>query len=212
VNTLAYTPCKKQLRTINDFEEPETLSRAIIGLDDGLETAGNTLAGLMSTYETSVQDLDMGLRALEYKADAMRDTLGSPSLGISRDLATPTAWGAIASLSTKLEEIESKDIVTPQKLSDEILTSETRLRSQLEGRVKALAATKSASVDAQMDAFKVTLLQSLKVIHARLGQEHGRISRLESFLGTLPVPTPQANNPPQTNSAALEEKVKRLEA
>jgi hypothetical protein len=82
-HALAYTPYKKQLKTTNDFEEPEAISRAIMGLDEGLETAGNTLAELMSTYETSVQDLDMGLRALEYKANSIRDTLGSPNLGIS---------------------------------------------------------------------------------------------------------------------------------
>jgi hypothetical protein len=57
MTTLAYTPYKKQLKATNDVDKPEALTRAIVGLDDGLENAGNTLAGLMATYENFVQDL-----------------------------------------------------------------------------------------------------------------------------------------------------------
>jgi hypothetical protein len=109
--SLAYTPYKKQLKATDDVNKPKALTRAIVGLDDGLENAGNTLAGLMATYKSSVKELDMGLRVLEYKADTIRDTLGFRTMGISSELATPTAWGTIASLSTKLEEFEPEAIV-----------------------------------------------------------------------------------------------------
>jgi hypothetical protein len=121
---LAYTPYKRQLKSVEDVEKPGLLSKAIVKMDDGLEMAGNTLAELMTTYETSVQDLSMGLRALEYKANTIRDTLGAPNLGISRELATPMAWGTIASLSNKVEEFGSIEIVTPHKLANEIAKSE----------------------------------------------------------------------------------------
>jgi hypothetical protein len=120
-------------------EKPGVLSKAIVEMDDGLEMAGNTLkmAGntlteLMSTYESSVQDLSMGMRALEYKADTIRDALGAPNLGISRDLVTPTAWGTIASLSNKVEEFGSIKIVTPHKLANELAKSESKQKASLD--------------------------------------------------------------------------------
>jgi hypothetical protein len=60
---LAYTPYKRQLKYVEDVEKPGILSKAIVEMDDGLEMAGNTLAELMMTHETSVQDLSMGLYA-----------------------------------------------------------------------------------------------------------------------------------------------------
>jgi hypothetical protein len=68
---LSYTPYKRQLKSVEDVEKPGILSKAIVEMDDGLEMAGNTLAELMSTYEASVEDLSMGLRPLEYKADTI---------------------------------------------------------------------------------------------------------------------------------------------
>jgi hypothetical protein len=132
----------------------------------------------MATYENSVQDLDMRLRALEYKAGTIRDTLGSPTIGISRELATPTAWGTIASPCTKLEEFGNKEVITPHRLSTEIAKCESCLRSQLDSRVQDIADTKGPNVEAQLAELKVTLLQTVKVIQARIGQEHERISRL----------------------------------
>jgi hypothetical protein len=137
-------------------------------LDDWLETAGNTLSGLMATYKNSVQDLDLGPRALEYKADTIRDTLSSPTIGISRELATPTAWGTIAPLSTKLEEFGNKEVITPHRLSSEIAKCESRLRSQLDSSVHDIADTKGANVEAQLTELKSTLLQSFKVIQASM--------------------------------------------
>jgi hypothetical protein len=151
-------------------------------MKDGLVMAGNILAELMTMYETSVQDLSMGLRALEYKADTIRDALGAPNLGISRDLATPTAWDTIASLSNKVEKFDSIEIVTPYKLAKEIALSKSKLKANLDQQVKEIAHTKAASVEAQIADLKSTLLQSVKVIQTRIGQEHGKIFRLESIM------------------------------
>jgi hypothetical protein len=110
----------------------------------------------------------------------IRDTLGSPNLGIPRELAIPTTWGTITSLLTKLEEFGSKEVVTPQGLSNEISKCEARLRSQLEGRVKEIADTKGASVEAQLAELKSTLLQSVKVIQARcIGSDKTTVEYLD---------------------------------
>jgi hypothetical protein len=80
----------------------------------------------------------------------------------------------------------------------------------LERKVQGIADTKGASVDAQLSELKNTLLQSVKVIQSRLGQEHGRISRLESFLEKLRPDSNQHVNPPQASTAQLEDKVRQL--
>jgi hypothetical protein len=133
---------------------------------------------------------------LEYKADTIRDALGAPNLGISRELATSTVWGTIASLSNKVEEFGSIEIVTPaHKLANEIAKSESKVKASLDSQVKEIAHSKAASVEAQITDLKATLLQSVKVIQTWIGQEHGKISRLESFMETMRAEAVHHSNP-----------------
>jgi hypothetical protein len=77
-------------------------------------------------------------------------------------------------------------------------------------QVREIAHAKAASVEAQIADLKITLLQSVKVIQTRIGQEHGKISRLESFMETMRPEATRHASPFQTTSK-LEEKIKAFE-
>jgi hypothetical protein len=124
---LTYTPYKKQLRSTTEIDRPEIVAQVVLGLDDGLEQAGITLAMLMTTYETSVKDLEIGLRALEYKADSIQDTVGILTSLLSREVASPTAWGTIASIAMKLDEFGKMEVVAPGRLNSDLGKIETKL-------------------------------------------------------------------------------------
>jgi hypothetical protein len=120
------------------------------------------------------------------------------------------AWGTITSLSNKVEEFGSIEIVTSHKLANEIAKSESKLKASLDNQVKEIAHAKAASVEAQIADLKTTLLQSVKVIQTRISQEHGKISSLEPFMETMRAEAFHHSNPLQSTSK-LEEKIKVVE-
>jgi hypothetical protein len=145
--SLTYTPYKKQLRSSAEMDRPEIVARAVLGLDDGLEHAGITLAELMNTYETSVKDLEMGLRALEYKADSIRNTVGAPTSLLSRELASPTAWGTVASIAMKLDEFSKVEVITPARLNADLGKTESK---KLLSKMETVAASRVDSMQGQI--------------------------------------------------------------
>jgi hypothetical protein len=109
-----------------------------------------------------------------------------------------------------VEKFDSIEIVTPYKLAKEIAISESKLKANLDQQVKEIAHTKAVSVEAQIADLKSTLLQSVKVIQTRIGQEHGKISRLESVMETMRVEASHQSNSLRSTTK-LEEKIKSLE-
>jgi hypothetical protein len=66
-------------------------------------------------------------------------------------------------------------------------------------------------VEAQIANLKTTLLQSVKVIQTRIGQEHGKISRLESFMMEIMRAEAAHHSNPLQPTSKLKEKIKVLE-
>jgi hypothetical protein len=131
ITFLAFTPHKKQALTSDtlvSLSDADMIAKVILfsnNVDTSLANTTEILMSFMVNYEVSFKDLARGLKSLELRVFKIQDELGNPSAGLSKELASPTAWGTISSIASKLGDLEG-NVISALELRTSIQSSESR--------------------------------------------------------------------------------------
>jgi hypothetical protein len=205
---LAFSPYKKQFRVEDDstpHNSEDLLARiyqTIKVMDIGLEETSHLLLQFMTSYEESSLLLSKGLKSIEYRAASFENEFGSPPSTLSPEFASPTAWGTIAGIASKVTEIDSQMISTFD-LRAAIVTSEQRTRvfvdpvfkdvksleERVVARVKTLLAamTSNHELSFSVGELKATLVEAIRLLTLRIAANSDRLTILEQV--SAPVDT-----------------------
>jgi hypothetical protein len=168
------SPYRRQLmeRQPADEEDPfrldaEEALEILRKLDDGLEKTSNSLLVFTTEYEESAREENLGLRALEHKMDKLGREIGSKPRALKADIDTPTAWGSIGALASKVDAL-GKD----QRAIGE---STQRIVNQgldpIRHLVTSTLAQHSTALDGRMNKIKRFAVKSTQQLNARIDSE-----------------------------------------
>jgi hypothetical protein len=99
------------------------------------------------------------------------------------------------------------EVVTPARLNSDLGKIETKLLSKME----TVTASRVESMQNQIFGLQQNLLQSVKVVQAKVAEEHGRISRLENLVEIARLERTQFNFKDSGPLPALVERIEQFE-
>jgi hypothetical protein len=233
---LAFTPHKKQALatdTLVGLSDDDMIAKVISffnNVDTSLADTAEILMSFMANYELSFKDLARGLKSLELRVSEIRDELGNPSAGLSEEFASPTAWGTISSIASKLGDLEG-NVISASELRTSIQSSESRALATFNPKIEALnlkqfklssdvrelmLRSSTTPLDAKVQEVKATLLSAAGLLNNKISAESFRIDLLEQSNRhlTAPVHNPQADGSENLNAGLverIEERVNMME-
>jgi hypothetical protein len=231
---LAFTPHKRQAlepESLNGLTEAEILSRVIEffnKVDTSLAETAEIVMTFLTAYETSAKEFSRGLKSLELRITDVTDDTGSPPEGLSEEFASPSIWGTISSLASKLGDLE-KQAIGADELSNTIKAVEARLLARLTSdtnmldtkhaslasdvRVLSMAPNPVTTLQSDLVSVKGTILTMGRLMGKRIGSEAFRIDMLEHSSGHVnsAVAKPIVNSNQAQFAVEFGERVDRLE-
>eukprot|EP00978_Attheya_sp_CCMP212_P029175 scaffold102958_cov58-Attheya_sp.AAC.5 len=191
ISFLPFTPHKKQALstdTLVGLSDEDMIAKDISffnNVDTSLADTAEILMSFMAKYEFSFKDLARGLKSLELHVSEIRDELGNPSAGLSEDFASPTAWGTISSIASKLGDLEG-NIISASELRTSIQSSESRALATFNPKIEALNLKQfmlisdvrelmlrlsTTPLDAKVQEVKATLLSAAGLLNNKISAE-----------------------------------------
>jgi hypothetical protein len=232
--TLGYSPYKRAnipMAEVFEAGSPEEMKQKVKfifeRMEDGLFDTSEVLLRLLVDYDTTVKTMALGISSLEFRANSFYKEFGTPSIGLAAEFTSPTAWGTIAGIASKVTEMDAH-MLRPQELNKAIVASEdrskaifitmasisaveTRLNQGLSHHLAHNPIVRSLS-DRVADA-KTTLLESITLLHKRINVDSARIASLELATSCAPTSAPISYAPPSSHDdlANVEARVDKVE-
>jgi hypothetical protein len=216
VGFLSFTPHKKQVldpASLVGLTEAQILSQVLSffnAVDTSLSDTAEIVMRFLNAYESSCKDFSYGLKSLELRVTDITDEAGSPPEGLSEEYVSPSIWGTISSLASKLGELEALKI-GGDELTNSFKAVEERLITRFTNDTKTQAASqaklasdvailRSSSISAnhlgsEINSLKSTVVSLGSLLRNRIGAEAFRIDTLEQAVGHVssPVAAPVTN-------------------